>query len=68
MSANAELAVYRFAIERTYHQQEHVLDEKGEHLLSLSSRFGDVPHDIHSMLANADIKHPGHHAARRQDR
>ena len=58
MDANADLAVYRFAIERTYHQQEHVLDEKGEHLLSLSSRFGDAPMDIHSMLANADIKHP----------
>ncbi len=58
MDANADLAVYRFAIERTYHQQEHVLDEKGEHLLSLSSRFADAPNDIHSMLANADIKHP----------
>ena len=58
MDANPDLAVYRFAIERTYHQQEHVLDEKGEHLLSLSSRFGDTPHDVHSMLANADIKHP----------
>src|SRR6187200_1447719 len=58
MQENAELAVYRFAIESAYHQQEHVLDEKGEHLLSLSSRLGDVPHDVHSMLANADIKHP----------
>ena len=58
MQASPEFAVYRFAIERTYHQQEHVLDEKGEHLLSLASRFGDVPHDVHSMLANADIKHP----------
>lgn len=58
MSASEDLAVYRFAIERVYHQQEHVLDEKGEHLLSLASRFGDTPHDIHSMLANADIKHP----------
>ena len=58
MDGNPELAVYRFAIERIYHQQEHVLDEKGEHLLSLASRFGDVPHDVHSMLANADIKHP----------
>jgi oligoendopeptidase F len=58
MAGNPDLAVYRFAIERVYHQQEHVLDEKGEHLLSLASRFGDAPHDIHSMLANADIKHP----------
>ncbi|HKY23169.1 MAG TPA: oligoendopeptidase F [Vicinamibacterales bacterium] len=58
MASHQGLAVYRFAIERVYHQQEHVLDEKGEHLLSLSSRFGDTPHDVHSMLANADIKHP----------
>ena len=58
MSGNEALAVYRFAVERVYHQQEHVLDEKGEHLLSLASRFSDTPHDIHSMLANADIKHP----------
>ena len=35
MAANAELAVYRFALEDLYRQQEHVLDEKGEHLLSL---------------------------------
>jgi oligoendopeptidase F len=58
MDGDADLAVYRFAIERVYHQQEHVLDEKGEHLLSLANRFGDTPHDTHSMLANADIKHP----------
>jgi oligoendopeptidase F len=58
MSANADLAVYRFAIERLYHQQEHVLDEKGEHLLSLSSRFSSTPHDTHSMLSTADMKHP----------
>ncbi|MCM3881546.1 MAG: oligoendopeptidase F [Vicinamibacterales bacterium] len=58
MGANADLAVYRFAIERLYHQQEHVLDEKGEHLLSLSSRFSSTPHDTHSMLSTADVKHP----------
>jgi len=58
MNDSPDLALYRFAIERVYRQQEHVLDEKGEHLLSLSSRFGDTPHDVHSMLSNADIKHP----------
>ena len=58
MNANPELAVYRFAIERLYHQQEHVLDEKGEHLLSLSTRFAATPHDTHSMLSTADVKHP----------
>src|SRR2546423_2747211 len=30
MAANPALSVYRFAIERLYHQQEHALDEKGE--------------------------------------
>ena len=59
MSANRDLAVYRFAIERIYHQQEHVLDEKGEHLLVARQPVRvDAPHDMHSMLANADIKHP----------
>jgi oligoendopeptidase F len=58
MAASPELAVYRFAIERLYHQQEHVLDEKGEHLLSLASRFATTPHDTHAMLSTADVKHP----------
>jgi oligoendopeptidase F len=58
MAASPQLAVYRFAIERLYHQQEHVLDEKGEHLLSLASRFASTPHDTHSMLSTADVKHP----------
>jgi oligoendopeptidase F len=58
MASNPALAVYRFAIERLYHQQEHVLDEKGEHLLSLASRFATTPHDTHSMLSTADVKHP----------
>jgi oligoendopeptidase F len=58
MAANPDLAVYRFAIERLYHQQEHVLDEKGEHLLSLASRFATTPQDMHAMLSTADIKHP----------
>jgi len=39
MAAGPALAVYRFAIEELYRQQEHVLDDKGERLLSLSSRF-----------------------------
>ena len=34
MDANADLAVYRFAIESLFHEQEHVLDEQGERLLS----------------------------------
>ena len=58
MSASHELDLYRFAIEDLYRQQEHVLDEKGEHLLSLSSRFSGAPYDAYAALSTADIKHP----------
>jgi oligoendopeptidase F len=58
MAENPALAVYRFAIEDLYRQQEHVLDEKGEHLLSLSSRFSSSPNDAYSALSTADVKHP----------
>jgi oligoendopeptidase F len=58
MKVQPALAMYRFAIEDLYRQQEHVLDEKGEHLLSLASRFSSSPNDAYSALSNADIKHP----------
>jgi oligoendopeptidase F len=58
MAQRSELAVYRFAIEDLYRQQEHVLDDKGEHLLSLSSRFSSSPHDAYAALSTADIRHP----------
>jgi oligoendopeptidase F len=58
MAAQKELAVYRFAIEDLYRQQEHVLDEKGERLLSLSSRFSGSPNDAYAALSTADVKHP----------
>jgi oligoendopeptidase F len=58
LSASPELAVYRFALEDLYRQQEHVLDDKGEHLLSLSSRFSSSPNDAYAALSTADVKHP----------
>jgi oligoendopeptidase F len=58
MAADAALAVYRFEIEDLYRQQEHVLDEKGEHLLSLSNRFSSAPYDAYAALSTADMKHP----------
>ena len=58
MAADADLAVYRFAIEDLYRQQEHVLDDKGEHLLSLSSRFSTSPNEAYAALSTADVKHP----------
>jgi oligoendopeptidase F len=58
MSRSPGLAVYRFAIEDLYRQQEHVLDEKGEHLLSLASRFSSAPYDAYAALSTADVRHP----------
>jgi oligoendopeptidase F len=58
MAASADLAVYRFAIEEVYRQQEHVLDEQGERLLSLSARLSSAPPDAYSALSTADAKFP----------
>jgi oligoendopeptidase F len=58
MDASPDLAVYRFALEELYRQQEHVLDEKGEHLLSLASQFGTSPDDTYDALSTADMKFP----------
>src|SRR5688572_10157599 len=58
MDADADLAVYRFAIESLFHEQEHVLDEEGERLLSFSGRFNSVPNDSYSALTTADMKFP----------
>jgi oligoendopeptidase F len=58
MDAHPELAVYRFAIEELYRQQEHVLDEAGEALLSLSSRLSGAPNEAYQALSTADAKFP----------
>jgi oligoendopeptidase F len=58
MAADQALAVYRFAIENLYRQQEHVLDDKGEHLLSLASHFSGSPNEAYAALSTADVKHP----------
>jgi oligoendopeptidase F len=58
MDGNPDLAVYRFAVESLFHEQEHVLDEEGERLLSYAGRFDSVPHDSYSALSTADAKFP----------
>ncbi len=58
LDANADLGVYRFAIEEVYRLQEHVLDEKGERLLSLSTRLSGAPGESYSALSIADAKFP----------
>ncbi len=58
LDGNADLAVYRFAIESLFHEQEHVLDAPGEKLMSYAGRFDSVPHDSYSALTIADAKFP----------
>lgn len=58
MDASPDLALYRFAIEEIFRQQEHVLDEKGERLLSYSSRLSSAPHEAYQALSTADAKFP----------
>jgi oligoendopeptidase F len=58
MDQNSDLALYRFAFEDLYRQQEHVLDQKGERLLALSERFNSAPTDAFSALSTADVKFP----------
>ena len=45
MDAVEALRLYRFAIEDLYRQQEHVLDEAGERLMSLASRLSSAPNE-----------------------
>ena len=58
MAADARLAVYRFAVESLFHEQEHVLDAQGERLLSYTGRLSGASHDAYAALTTADIKYP----------
>jgi oligoendopeptidase F len=58
MAESPDLGVYRFALEDLYRQQEHVLDDRGERLLSLASRFETTPNDAYSALSTADARFP----------
>ena len=58
MERSDDLRLYRFAIEDLYRQQEHVLDEAGERLMSLSSRLAAAPNESYWALSTADAKFP----------
>jgi oligoendopeptidase F len=49
---------YAFTILDNYRQQAHVLDEKGEKLLSFASRFNQTPTATFQELSTSDIKYP----------
>ncbi len=52
------LAPYKFGILDNYRQQEHVLDEKGERLMSFAARFNQTPTATFQELSTSDIKFP----------
>ena len=52
------LQPYQFSILDNYRQQQHVLDEQGERLLSLASRFSQTPTATFQELSTSDIKFP----------
>ncbi len=58
LAADADLALYRFAIEEVFRLQEHVLDERGERLLSLAARLSSAPDDAYMALSAADATFP----------
>jgi oligoendopeptidase F len=58
IAETVELQPYRFTILDNYRQQSHVLDEKGERLLSLATRFNQTPRATFEELSTSDIKFP----------
>ncbi len=52
------LKPYKFAINEAYRQQKHVLDEKGEKLLSFAANFNATPTATFQELSTSDIKFP----------
>ena len=53
-----DLAIYRFTILDNYRVQQHVLDEKGERLLSFSSRANETARSAYQELSTSDIRFP----------
>ncbi|MBR5542918.1 MAG: oligoendopeptidase F [Oscillospiraceae bacterium] len=53
-----EPALFEYAhfFDNLFREQEHILDEKSERLLAMSSPVGGSAHDIFSSMNNADIK------------
>lgn len=58
IAATPALQPYRFPILEAYRQARHVLDEKGERLLSYSAQLNQVPGAAFQELSTADIRFP----------
>lgn len=58
VNSNRELSGYMFMIEENLRQKEHILSEKEEQILAMSSEISDTAGDVFTMFNNADIKFP----------
>ncbi len=58
VNSNNELSVYLFMIKENLRQKEHILSEREEQILAMSSEISDTAGDVFTMFNNADIKFP----------
>ncbi|MGI6777404.1 MAG: oligoendopeptidase F [Acetivibrionales bacterium] len=58
MEENKALKIYRHFFNENLRQKEHILSDKEEQILALSSELAHTPADIFNMFNNADIKFP----------
>ncbi len=56
VKSNKELADYKHYFDDLLRSKKHVLNQEGEHLLTLSGDMSQSPYQIFSMFNNADIK------------
>lgn len=53
-----DLKLYQYYIEEILRQKEHILSAPEERLLAMSADISIAPHNVFTMLNNADIKFP----------
>lgn len=58
MNNSPELKVYKRFIDENLRQKKHILSQKEEEILALSSDIGSAASDIFTMFNNADMKFP----------
>ncbi len=58
LAGTPALQPYRFPILEAFRQKAHVLDDKGERLLSLAAQFNDTPTATYQELSTSDIIFP----------
>lgn len=58
VNSNKELSGYMFMIRENLRQKEHILSEREEQILAMSSEISDTAGDVFTMFNNADIKFP----------